>query len=141
MILALAIVMVLAALLLTFFVRERDFPIPTPISPTAHLEDRKARIYEGLRDLGFEFRLGKLSDEDYQRTKSDLQTELATVLAEIDRINSELGPKAVPAKAAARTGKPAKPGTVCPHCAATFPNPLKFCGECGKPMLAAGESA
>ena len=140
MITALAIAIVAAALLLTFVVRPGDLPVPDPVSPTAHLEDRKASIYEGLRDLGFEYRLGKLSDDDYQRTKSDLQTELAQVLGEIDRINGELGPKAVPNKPA-KSAKPAKPGTLCPHCGAGFPNPLKFCGECGKPMLVAGESA
>ena len=25
----------------------------------------------------------------------------------------------------------------CPHCGAKFPQPLKFCGECGKPMKVA----
>src|SRR5579883_3381834 len=140
MILGIALALVAIALLLTFFVRSGDLPVPEPVSPTAHLEVRKASIYEGLRDLGFEYRLGKLSDEDYQRTKSDLQNELAVVLAEIDRINGEFGPKVVPSKPA-KSAKPARPGTVCPHCAASFPNPLKFCGECGKPMLVAGETA
>jgi rRNA maturation endonuclease Nob1 len=27
-----------------------------------------------------------------------------------------------------------EPGTVCPHCDAHFPKPMKFCGECGKAM-------
>lgn len=139
MILALTILLVLAALLLTFAVRERDLPAPTPVSPTAHLEERKANIYESLRDLAFEFRVGKLSDEDYQRTKADLQTELAQVLAEIDRIQGAAGPEKE--KVVTKSAKPARPGTVCPHCNAKFPNPLKFCGECGKPMLAAGETA
>ena len=26
---------------------------------------------------------------------------------------------------------------ICPSCKAEFPTPLKFCGECGKPMAAA----
>ena len=30
--------------------------------------------------------MGKLSDEDYQQIKRDLQRELAEVLAEIDRV-------------------------------------------------------
>lgn len=138
MILSLAIVLVLAVLLLTFFVRESDIPAPTPVSPTAHLEERKASVYESLRDLTFEYRVGKLSDEDYQRTKQELQTQLAEVLAEIDRIN---GATAAVAEKPVKAGKPAKLGTVCPHCHAKFPNPLKYCGECGKAMLAAGETA
>ena len=68
----------------TLFVRGRDIPETPPASPTAHLEQRKAQIYENLRDLQFEFRVGKLSDADYQKTKLDLQRELAKVLAEID---------------------------------------------------------
>ena len=58
-----------------------------PRSPTAHLEERKSQIYENLRDLQFEYRLGKLSDADYQKTKVDLQRELAKVLAEIDTVS------------------------------------------------------
>ena len=62
-----------------------DLPAPEPVSPFQHLDERKAAIYENLRDLQFEYRVGKLSDADYQTTKKDLQKELAGVLAEIDR--------------------------------------------------------
>jgi hypothetical protein len=89
------------------------------------LEDRKATIYENLRDLQFEYRVGKLSDQDYQQTKLDLQRELARVLAEIESAGP--GSKFAPAAPAPNT---------CPHCGAKFPKPMKFCGECGKPMLA-----
>ena len=51
-----------------------------------HLETRKAAIYENLRDLQFEYRVGKLSDDDYQRTKKEMQAELAALLAEIDAV-------------------------------------------------------
>ena len=30
--------------------------------------------------------MGKLSDQDYQQTKKDLQKELAAVMAEVDRV-------------------------------------------------------
>ena len=55
------------------------------MSPTQHLDERKATIYENLRDLQFEYRLGKLSDEDYAKTKLALQKELAVVVAEIEK--------------------------------------------------------
>ena len=108
------------------FIRVKDIPKPAPESPFKHLEERKAAIYENLRDLQFEYRLDKLSDADYQATKLELQKDLAHVMAETDRIKGELGvqpaPVAVPKKNA------------CPACGATFEKPLKFCGECGKPM-------
>jgi hypothetical protein len=117
---AIAVVLALGALFYTLFVRPRDVPEPLPVSPIQHLEDRKYAIYDNLRDLQFEYRLGKLSDEDYQQTKQALQRELAVVLAEIE--------KTAPPK----RKKP--DGRVCPHCNASFPRPLKFCGECGKAM-------
>jgi hypothetical protein len=113
------------------FIRGKDIPEPTPISPFQHLDERKAAIYESLRDLQFEYRLNKLSDEDYQTTKKELQKELAVVLAETDRIKAE-GP---PLKVAA--APVAKPKNVCPSCGAEFEKALKFCGECGKSMGAA----
>ena len=112
------------------FIRVKDIPKPAPESPFKHLEERKAAIYENLRDLQFEYRLDKLSDADYQATKLELQKELAQVMAETDRIKAELGGV-----------KPVKPRPPrqrrrieCPSCGATFDKPLKFCGECGKPM-------
>jgi rRNA maturation endonuclease Nob1 len=130
-----AVVLVVAATtLFTLFVRAKDIPAPDPVSPTQHLDERKAAIYENLRDLQFEYRVGKLSDADYQQTKLALQKELATVLAEIDLTAQAVPVKAATAaKAATAKSKPA-PGTVCPHCGAKFSNSMKFCGECGKAM-------
>ena len=70
-------------------VRASDLPEPEPVSPTRHLDERKATIYENLRDLQAEYRMGKLSDEDYQATKQDLQRELAETMAQIDAIASK----------------------------------------------------
>src|SRR5580700_8742357 len=125
MVLSAAVVLVMGTLLFTLFVRSQDVPETPAVSPTAHLEERKAQIYENLRDLQFEFRLGKLSDADYQKTKVDLQRELAKVLAEIDAIAPP-----VPAKPAKTVAPKAKPdGKTCPHCSAKFDLPMKFCGE------------
>jgi len=115
-----------------FFVRQQDIPQPAGVAPWKYLEGRKASIYENLRDLQFEYRLGKLSDADYQQTKTDLQAELSTVLAEIDRLKAEKTVAAAPAPAKSKQQKPA--GFTCPHCSAHFDKALKFCGECGKPM-------
>ena|SRR5438874_2261058 len=125
MVLAAAVLLTVGALVFTLFVRGKDIPEAEPVSPTAHLEEKKARIYENLRDLQFEYRVGKLSDDDYQKTKQSLQTELAGVLAEIDT---------VPVVAVKAAVKAKTDGKTCPHCGAKFPKPLKFCGECGKAM-------
>jgi hypothetical protein len=132
MLLAIAAAMVLAVLAFTFLIRPRDLPQGAGASPWQHLDGRKAAIYENLRDLQFEYRVGKLSDEDYQRTKTELQAELATVMAEIDQVKAGAASTATPVKTSA--GSKRKTGSECPHCGAKFEKVLKFCGECGKPM-------
>jgi len=137
-IIAIACVIALAAIVFILGVRPKDVPEPEPESPFHHLDERKAAIYENLRDLQFEYRVGKLSDEDYQSTKRDLQKELAGVLAEVDRLKAQLGSVNGASRPAAPDPKPAKTsGTVCPACGARFEKELKFCGECGKPMKVA----
>ena len=71
-------------------VRSKDLPQPEPESPFLHLDERRTAIYENLRDLQFEYRVGKLSDEDYQSTKKDLQKELSRVLAAVDELKARI---------------------------------------------------
>lgn len=133
MIIALTCIVAIAVIAFVLGVRPKDLPKPEPVSPFAHLDERKAAIYENLRDLQFEYRVGKLSDNDYQTTKRDLQKELAVVLAEVDKLKEQLTPASKPKPAP----KPAAPApNTCPECGAAFPTALKFCGECGKPMKA-----
>jgi hypothetical protein len=136
MIIAITCLVAIAVIAFILTVRPKDLPEPEPVSPFAHLDERKAAIYENLRDLQFEYRVGKLSDADYQAVKQDLQKELAGVLAEVDRLSNGLAVAAVPQKKAA-PAKPAPPSFTCPTCKATFDKDLKFCGECGKPMKVA----
>jgi rRNA maturation endonuclease Nob1 len=139
-------VFAIAAIAFILGVRAKDLPLPEPVSPFQHLDERKAAIYENLRDLQFEYRVGKLSDADYQATKKDLQKELAGVMAEVDKIKLQLNgagqttapsqsnnKKTVVQPVATSTSSP----YVCDSCGAGFDTPLKFCGECGKPMKVA----
>ncbi|MCL4783395.1 MAG: hypothetical protein KJZ70_10205 [Bryobacterales bacterium] len=141
-----SIAFVVVVLLYVLLIRHSDLPYVEPVSPVAHLDERKAAIFENIRDSNFEFLMGKLSAEDYQQTKNDLQKELASVNAEIESVLATLSPsdtgqsdarrkattKTEPvALAAAANGNSA---VVCPHCNATFARPMRFCGECGKPL-------
>ena len=126
------VLLLTVTLLYTLFVRAKDIPPPDPVSPTQHLDERKAAIYENLRDLQFEYRVGKLSDADYQQTKLALQKELAVVLAGIEQITKTAPPK----PAQATRPAPKKAEFICPHCGKQFSTAMKFCGECGKEMTA-----
>jgi hypothetical protein len=137
MIIAVTCLIAIAVIAFILGVRPKDLPKPEPESPFAHLDERKAAIYENLRDLQFEYRVGKLSDADYQATKKDLQKELAQVLAEVDRVAGRDQGSGVRGQGApsAPVAAPAAPREfVCDACGARFEKELKFCGECGKPM-------
>lgn len=120
-----AALIAVAAFFYILFVRKQDIPEPVPVSPVQHLDDRKQAIYENLRDLQFEYRLGKLSDEDYAASKRALQRELAVVLSDTEETIKRLG---------IQKEVTPRPANKCPHCGATFKQSLKFCGECGKQM-------
>src|ERR1700736_3668802 len=107
MIFAAAVLLTLGAIAYTLLIREKDLPEPEATTGYEHLEQRRARIYENLRDLQFEYRVGKLSDADYQTTKQTLQGELAAVMAELDQVKGQPVQPQTP-------GKP--PRNVCPHC-------------------------
>jgi hypothetical protein len=149
MFLASSIALIVAILAFVLWVRPSDIELGPPPDPKAHLEERKSAVYANLRDLTFEYRLGKLSDPDYEKTKHGLQEELAKVMAELDSLPGASAPasaaKPAPAQASKSQPTQAKPGPakaveagidplVCPHCQARFDKPMKFCGECGKPM-------
>jgi len=137
MIILVTCVIAIAVIAFVLGVRPKDLPAPEAESPFRHLDERKAAIYDNLRDLQFEYRVGKLSDADYQATKRDLQKELAAVLAEVDRVKATLsqgGPHPVPPSPQPPVAAKPASSTRCPHCGARFERALKFCGECGKPM-------
>lgn len=141
-----AVLLAVAVLVYTLNVPEEAAYAPQePESPARHLEERKAAIYDSLRDLVFEFRTGKLSEEDYQATRRELQRELAAVKAELERMAGSRAVAAASPPAATAPAPPAPPAAVavaepataaaeCPSCGARFSRPMKFCGECGRPM-------
>src|SRR5712692_12072750 len=65
---------------------------PDPADSAPHrsrldqLLERRDTIYENLRDLKFEHRAGKFSEQDYEATKNALENEAALVLAEIEKV-------------------------------------------------------
>ena len=49
-----------------------------------YLLERKEATYENLRDLSFEYKAGKLSEQDYAVQRASLEDEAAAILAEMD---------------------------------------------------------
>jgi hypothetical protein len=51
-----------------------------------YLLERKEATYENLRDLNFEYKAGKLSEQDYAVQRAALEDEAAAILAELESI-------------------------------------------------------
>jgi len=51
-----------------------------------YLLERKEATYENLRDLNFEYKAGKLSEQDYAVQQALLEDEAAAILAEMESI-------------------------------------------------------
>jgi hypothetical protein len=54
----------------------------------AFLRERKEAVYENIRDLNFEYKAGKMPDQDYFNMKNSLEEEAAGLLAEISRLEA-----------------------------------------------------
>jgi len=109
----------LAALVYVFWLT----PEPVRVKSRAerereYLVEKRAVLYENLRDLHLEYRMGKLSDQDYQQMKATYQGEMAALLAQMEGL---------PEVAAAARLLPGR----CPRCGQDNPAENRFCGACG----------
>lgn len=107
------------------------------------LAEQKERLYEAIKDLDFEHRAGKLSDADYQSVRSDLVSQAATVISELDAIaeapadkkTEETPAEAEPAEAT-DSDVVATEGPTCRSCGRVNPPGAKFCFQCGEHITA-----
>lgn len=75
-----------AALFVYVFYRPDELEIGEEKTRALYLQERKDATYENLRDLNFEYKAGKLSDQDYAVQRAALEDEAAAILAELESI-------------------------------------------------------
>lgn len=56
-----------------------------------YLQERREVVYENIRDLRFEYGAGKHPESDFLRQRAALEDEAATILAEIDVLETVNG--------------------------------------------------
>ena len=135
-----SVVLVCAALagfvlLYTLWVPQQEIHVPQPPTRLDHLQEKKKVLYDNLKDLHFEYRTGKFSDEDYKQLKTSLQYELALVMKQIEELETRREPAGK--RKAADTAEPAVEtasggeAPLCPSCGHPNPAKHKHCSECG----------
>lgn len=112
----------LAALIYVFWLTPEPARVKTPAQrEREYLEEKREVLYENLRDLHLEYRMGKLSDDDYQRTKARYQEELAALLHEFEQNVGSIPEAEAPALIPGR----------CARCGKDNAAANRFCGACG----------
>jgi len=112
-----------------------DLPDETEVD---RLLERKAVVYRGIKDLDFEYAMGRLSDADYRRLQADYKNDAALLLQKLDQLgSSEELDKAIEKDIAARkislfASGPDRKALHCPSCGAEVVPGKKFCADCGK---------
>ncbi|MEK6223327.1 MAG: zinc ribbon domain-containing protein [Thermodesulfobacteriales bacterium] len=86
-------------IVLPFFLKSgaqgNDFPVMSGVKTTAEklksLDNQKEALFSAIRDIDFDYSLGKLSKEDYEELKSKYKLEAAGVLKEMDQTQKQSG--------------------------------------------------
>lgn len=117
--------------------------------PLEDLIERRDSIYQAIKELEFDYQVGKVSDADYQAFDTQLKTQAVAVLKEIDVLQAAAVDPALDAQfeaeiAALRRNGPgqtvsepaAAPPVVsaaafCPQCGRQARPGDHFCGQCG----------
>ena len=140
----LLVVLVVIVLVLPIF-RPPLIPLRDATGPASRMRDlemRKATIYGAIREVGFDLRTDKITQEDYDHEITQLKKEAVGVVSEIEGLRSAAprGDKATEAAIArARSTRPASAKEPAARASAAAPEPesssddaAAFCTQCGK---------
>ncbi|HKT48945.1 MAG TPA: hypothetical protein VJV96_01545 [Candidatus Angelobacter sp.] len=88
-----AIVVIFVSLFATMtgiyiFTPSRELETGVDKTRLAYLYERKDVVYDNLRDLNFEFKSGKFTQEDYDGMRASIENEAARILDEIERLEA-----------------------------------------------------
>lgn len=101
------------------------------------LLNRKAVIYSNLKDLNFEYKMGRLGDADFHRLESGFKAEAAGIFQKLDELGVEKDldesiERAIVTRKAKLAPQTEPKPKVCPSCGATVSPGKRFCADCGR---------
>ena len=92
--------------------------------PAVTSKSRHEEILLALRDLDFDFKTGKVSEEDYQPLRTQLLAEAAQYIESEKKEEEQL-------EALIQSRRNGKRQNKCEHCGATLEAGQRFCSKCG----------
>jgi hypothetical protein len=103
------------------------------------LIERKTAVYRNLKDLAFEYEMGRLSEEDFRQLEAGYKTDAAVILQKLEQIGaSEHLDESIEKDIASKKSRDSadashfqKKGTKCSSCGADVIPGKNFCADCG----------
>ena len=95
------------------------------------LQRKKDVTLGNIQDLDFEYKCGKLSEEDYKSLRAELAAEAAKVLDDIDEIEASHDLDALIRREVSHRKERAADSRICGACGHSNPPKNKFCAQCG----------
>lgn len=118
------------------------------------LEKQKEDVYAAIKEMDFDFGMGKISEEDYQELRSQYKAKALEIMKEADRVDKKddtdaaierevqrLREKKAPKKKKGDKKETGVQINFCPHCGTKVGQSHKFCKGCGKSLSLSGERA
>lgn len=118
------------------------------------LQKQKEDVYAAIKEMEFDFGMGKISEEDYQELRSQYKAKALDILkefdavdkrddtdAEIEREVQRLRKKKAPKKKKGNEKETGVQINFCPHCGTKIAQDHKFCRGCGKSLGVPGGTA
>ena len=111
-----------------------------PSARLAQLEERKLVLYGSIRDLGFDYRTDKVTEEDYHSEIEVLKSEAVAVVAAAEDLRAKppRGTEELEAEISAASSLAASPvegapgsATFCTQCGKSAGPDDRFCAGCG----------
>ena len=105
--------------------RQNQLKMTTTLGPHTTQKGQREAVLSALRELDFDFRTGKISEEDYTPLRTQLMAEAAQYMETEEKEAEQL-------EALIRTRRAAqKQGLKCEHCDAPIRAGQRFCSKCG----------
>lgn len=121
---------------------ERTDEDPTEVGARKHVALR------GLRDAEYDYRAGKLDEDDYRQIKAEMSREALDAMEAATAETDQAQPSGAPDQAEdpieaeiLRTRRGLADGTTCHDCGRVNQQGSRFCAGCGSPLRVAASSA
>lgn len=110
------------------FVKTSDETAGQKAEPDAdYLVARKTAIYRNIKELEFEYKMGRMTETDFQRLEAEYKGEAAEIFQKLDIMDMLNAPAIMPETDVKADVK----ADACPACGAKTIPDKKFCADCG----------